>query len=497
MMRFSMKILFPLMPIKPLQHRTLGKEVSFHLFLSFMLTLPVLFTSCSEEPDIEADLPRSGSQIGAAYTDTFSLLTRTVRIDSVRTDQSFRMPLGDYNDPIFGVSKASMVTQFELSNPGVSFAGGNLEYDSLVLSLGYGTTGQGGSFYSRKTGTGSVDLDEQSFKVYAVSTNNFTAEDTIFSDGTIRNNGIKGTLQYDLNEPVGEITTKPRVGRSDSVFIDGEAFAPHLRIRLDDDFGRNLFNAPTSIFSSNQAFRDFFPGLVIVPDNNFSAPNGQILFIDPAAAISRLTLFYTNTSTEGGARETYFFEINNDVPRFSLFEKDYTSTNVQQAISHSGRDDFSGGSEKVYVQGLSGVRAEVRVPHLLKAFPVESDFIINKAELILPVAQRSNDPFPAIPQFNIAARTEDGRLTIVADIVEGFGHLDGNLNQIEGEYRFNLTRHVHRLLEQDRRGINENFGFVIVAANEQVNAARTTLKGFNVQSGKTPRFEIYYTPLND
>lgn len=471
--------------------------MNFHLFLALTAFLFTGIYGCSEEPEIEADLPRSGTQIGAAYTDSFSVISRTVRIDSVRTDQSFRMPLGDYNDPVFGVSRASLVTQFELSNPGVSFAGGSLAFDSLVLSLAYGNTGQGGSFYSRKTGTGNVDLDEQTFKVYAVTQNNFTGQDTLFSDGTIRNNGLKGTLQYDENQPIGEATINPGVGNTDSVYVDGEAFAPHMRIRINDNFGQNLFNAPASAYASNEAFREFFPGLVVVPDNNFAAPEGQILFIDPSAAISRLTMYYTNNSTAESVRETYFIDMNNDVPRFNLFEKDYTGTGVEQALSRTSPDDFSGGSEMTYVQGLSGVRTEVSIPHLLKAFPVEKDFIINQAELILPVAQRSNDPFPAVPQFNIAALTKDGRLTIVSDIVEGFGHLDGNLNQLEGYYRFNITRHVQRLLEQDRQGVNENFGFIVVAASEQLNAARTTLTGYNPQTGNPPQMRIYYTPLND
>lgn len=497
MMKFSMKTqCLPMLNsfTKPYRIR---KEVSFHLFLIFTTFLLAGLSGCAEDPEVEADLPRSGTQIGAAYTDSFSVISRTVRIDSVRTDQSFRMPLGDYNDPVFGKSSASLVTQFELSNPGISFGSGSLVFDSLVLSLAYGTTGQGGSFYSRKTGTGNVDLDEQTFKVYAVTDNNFTGEDTIFSDGTIRNNGLKGTLQYDEDQPIGEVTTKPRVGNTDSVFVDGEAFAPHLRIQLNEAFGQSLFNAPSSAFASDEAFRDFMPGLVVVTDNNFAPPEGQILFIDPAAAISGLTIFYTNNSTAESVRETYFIAMNNDVPRFNLFDKEYSGTGVEQSLMRSSPEDFSGGSEITYVQGLAGARTEIQIPHLLKAFPVEKDFIINQAELILPVSQSTNDPFPAIPQFNIAALTENGRLTIVSDIVEGFGHLDGNLDQLEGYYRFNVTRHVQRLLEQDRKGIDENYGFIIVAASEQLNAARTTLTGYDSQSGKGPQMRIYYTPLND
>ena len=94
----------------------------------------------------EADL------LGLSQTDTLTLRCRTVREDSLQSDNLSTAVLGRMFHPDFGWHTAGFVTQFRLSAPDIDF-GTNPLVDSIYLSLRY-------------TGDSYGELSPQTIEVY-------------------------------------------------------------------------------------------------------------------------------------------------------------------------------------------------------------------------------------------------------------------------------------------------------------------------------------------
>jgi Domain of unknown function (DUF4270) len=102
--------------------------------VGFLLAI-IILASC--EAPKEIGLPPS-ALVNVKYTDTLTIRTSTVLLDSVRTSGAVQLLVGRAKDPVFGQIQAN--TYFEIRQPSLPFQikeGTVYEYDSATLSINF------------------------------------------------------------------------------------------------------------------------------------------------------------------------------------------------------------------------------------------------------------------------------------------------------------------------------------------------------------------------
>jgi len=122
-------------------------SVSAKFFLSITAVALILLASCKKDTNAGIGVQPSTDLLNVKASDTTTLVSWTLKEDSLPTSQALsQYVFGSYWDPIFGKCNASIFTQFTYPTNDVNLdfaSGGNellLSCDSIVLSLGYGTT---------------------------------------------------------------------------------------------------------------------------------------------------------------------------------------------------------------------------------------------------------------------------------------------------------------------------------------------------------------------
>jgi len=109
-------------------------------FLILLVSIAVSITSCDESSVVGLDVQPVNDLLNVDYQDSTTLVTKTVSVDSLRTDETLLITanalLGTYLDPVFGKTFASLYTQLRLPTNNPLF-GTNPLIDSVILSLVY------------------------------------------------------------------------------------------------------------------------------------------------------------------------------------------------------------------------------------------------------------------------------------------------------------------------------------------------------------------------
>jgi hypothetical protein len=398
--------------------------------------------------------------LNAEFSDTATLITHTVRDDSLPTGKVSPMLLGNINDPLFGITKASVYTQLYLQKTNPSF-GSNPILDSAVLSLVY----KNGQYY----GT----LYPQQFEVYELAQS--LSKDSVYYSNKTLLLGTKLATAY----------LTPDV--KDSVPVDTIKFPPHLRITLNQNLLQKFFDdSYISAYNSNDNFQTVFKGLYITSTSIPPAGQGAILYIDLTNTYTRLTLYYHNDTSDS---LSYFFTIHNtESQRFSHFEHDYSSaTALQNQLNTS--DTIQ--ENQVFVQPMAGVRTKITMPHI-KNFFANGKVAINKAELVLPVEPTAVDTTfsPHTKLVAVIADKEKGILTL-PDYYEGTSYFGGDYDATNKVYKFNIARYIQQVLN----GTRENQNLYIITSARPTTANRVQLIGGSKSLPNRMRLKITYTPL--
>lgn len=422
-------------------------------FISFLL-LATLIISCKKESDvIGLQLQPESEILNALINDTSTLITYPVREDSVRTDgrvMLFNNLLGSYADPVFGMTTAGFYSQFRLTTGNISF--GQVQVDSLVLTLAY-------SGYYGDTTTA------QTFSVYRM-TEAMQPDTNYYSNQEFAID----------NNPVGTITFQPRP--TTMVDLPDTTLGPHIRISLDNSFGTDILNSGAG--ANNDSWLQYLPGLYIKAEDVFSG--GAILYINYASALTRLSLYYSDT-----AQYVYDFAISAQSARVNNYTHDY-----QVSVSPIQFDDPIQGGINTYIQSMAGVKTRLVFPHLsdlAEAGPVA----INKAELIIKIADGSDAVFAPHDRLVLFASDSIGRNVVLPDQLSSAtsGFFGGDYNASTKEYRFNIPRYVQDIINGNR----ENYGLFILASGAASNANRTIAVGGLDMSQSRMKLRIIYTRI--
>ncbi len=319
--------------------------------------------------------------------------------------------LGSINDEYFGQTNASIYTELRMASSNLYF-GEFPVADSLVLSLAVN------GYYGDTLSTLYVRVMRMLEQIETTETDSL---------GESNNLSVYSSddFQFDGQE----------LGSTEFTIEPG--FSNDLRIDLSAVLAQEILEADSLNFIDNEAFQDFFSGLYIVCDEQ--TENGVLLSLDLLDVSSKMTIYY---HTESSDSLSYDFQINSSADRMTRWQHDYSNTEIENLIESSS-------TNRGYVQGGVGLRTYIDLPDLSSL--KDSNYVIHKAELILPyVSLYLDETFDTPSSLGLAALTEGKNIEILIEdqTIQGSSYFDGNRNETNQEYKFNIARYIYKVVEE-------------------------------------------------
>ncbi len=416
-----------------------------------------IFQACKKEGDLGLEKQINEDGLTGDKVDTCNIQMFSVKDDSVISSGFVRNQLGEFKDPQFGNTKASIAFQAILSQNNVNF-GTSPTLDSVVLVMGY-IADKSQRFYGDSSGRMTIDvyqLDEDisNDSVY-YSNKNFKTKSTII-----------GTVNHQPSPNDSIIIQNILDGKKDTVI----KVYPQLRVRLNDTFGQELLSKSGQVeLSDNTAFLNAYKGFYIQATR--TSGDGGIMSFDLTNSNRSYLVLYYKTTTD---TTNFVFNINSVAANVNKYEHDYVGTEVALQLS-----DSTLGNEKVFIQSLAGLRAKLRFPTLQNL--LDSGLIsINKAEIVIKPYTGSETPYTPISTLALKGRTTSNTEVLLST---------ANYNSTKKEYQLEFTKSLQQIL-LGKLVFKE---YYLEDNSKQIRANRTLVSGFN--SSSPIRLRIFYTKL--
>lgn len=428
-------------------------------FLAGCIALLFLLSTCKKPEDIGLDTLPSGDLLYTDFSDTATILSSTIREDTLRADELSRILFGSIRDTAYGLTNSSYYGQILLSSTPNLIADSsqtNIGADSLVLSLAYS------GWYGDTT-------VPQNIHVYRL-TEDMYVDSSYYSNKTFQ------------TDPQDLAMQNPYAIRPNSaVVIDTDTVStPQIRIRLMDSLRDSIFarNGQTE-FLNNDNWKSYFKGIHVTVDQ-VAGQGGALLYFNPTSPYTRMTLYYH----EGTESKSYSFTMYGGA-RLHHTEHDYTGSSVQTQLDNPGTQyDFN------YIQPLAGLKTMLSFPNL-KHFTDSGSILINKAELVITVASdtsiSSTTPVPG--NILLLAKNSSGTYDFPIDYYErSYG---GTYNSSSHTYTFGITRTIQRILT----GTITDYGYTINILGSMI-AGNSAAIGSGKSGASQMKLRLYYTKLH-
>ncbi len=397
--------------------------------------------------------------------DTFRVYS--VPIDTVRSDELFQSFIGSLNDPVFGETDAGFYSKILPVSVGHRF-GDHPKTDSVILQLYYGTV------YGDTNTTFRVHVYEMKDDIHYdsvyYSNKKIAVYPTDYADETFQPHPNNYYLF-----PTGIDTIMDTVRHVIRLNLS------HLSTALGD----KLLNADTAILDSNELFMNYFRGLYITVDPVTSG--GALAAFITNTTQTVLTVYYRNDTADS---LQYSYVMNAYMARINYYHHDYKSGDpdfVKQVVD----GDTALGQKKFYVQGLAGVRAIFKFPHIRDLNKL-GKVGINEAKLVLPGAEDPPPGLDAPPSLVLAEITSDTTLSQLPDEGEGPDYFGGVYNSETNSYTFRITRYLESLLKDTTL---EDRGLALYVVNSSIAPNRFIFNGpeYSGDSARRAQLNILYT----
>lgn len=440
--------------------------------------------SCTQFEDIGSDLVDDNQLEIETDTEVVYEMTTYLR-DSIRSYarsglESDYVPsahiLGQFDDPVFGITRYNLTAQVQFSQLGLDFTGATL--DSAVLLLSYDTT------FLPYGATG----DMLTLDVFQLQSRELP-EKVYVSD------------RFETEpDPIGTHTFLPSLknqNRGDSLSAPS-----HIRIPMSAEFGQKILDMDTTVTASVLNFLDEFPGFVVKPREG--ALGGAYRFYAYATQSSGQTanteispysgirIYYTQ---EGESKEAYMV-MNSSLHHFTTVAHEYEGSPVQSFISEPPADP---GYVFLQPSGV-GVRLDFND---LTAYQGK---VINNVSLTWSVAEFPEDdtaiytPMPSV--FALGEDTPSVRRPVTDILIyqssgaylQYFGGLlDSGMGNAR-EYTFNITNEFQRIVS----GASEPVVYIVPTPEDVSRIARSVIYGPGVEDAALkPQIKITYSSTNN
>ncbi|MBL7809208.1 MAG: DUF4270 family protein, partial [Saprospiraceae bacterium] len=406
-----------------------------------------------------------------AFTDTIQIRCTIERDDSTLTSDVSSTAdyflCGELNDPEFGKSTSEIYALLLGQNLNPNFDT-TQAFDSIVLYLNYAPAG----FYGDT-------LQPQTLRVFRVDAGSELKDDQDYYSNHF----------FPASTEIGKLENfYPKPTTSDSLFegIEG-AF---LKLTLDPAFGLELFTLDSSLYSVDSTFQKILRGLKITSS---SAGSGAMMAFNlNNSSLSRIRLFYHQKSDSAALNYDFFFEGAN---KFTHFIHDHSGSPAGQLLGQTADD-------KLYVQGMEGVRVKIEFPYA----QLLNNIAVNQAQLVLNVADDNLSFAPAAQTVLTQWLESDTNFVYTSDVfyslgpnlTGGFGSFGGDPNKvvINGstvtQYRLTLSELFQHMVDDDNSTGTKNRTVYLNVFPRSRTAERAVF--FGPKSASFPaKLELTYT----
>ena len=379
--------------------------------ITTLIIIVSLFSACKKNwNDLGSQLIDQGDLIIISF-DTLEIKTSIHTEDSLSSLNTATSYLGSIYETDFGLSNAAIYSEFRIPSSEVVF-GEDAVADSMILSLKIN------SYYGDTSSTLNINVHEMLEQISTSETDSLGEESTItfYSNQDFEIDNISlATLTY---------TAEPTSNTS-------------INIALTNDLAQSFLDASSENFVDNTAFQEFFKGLYITCEQ--IGEGGVLYELDLLNELSKISLHYHNSVSDS---LTYDFQINSNADKMTRWSHDYSSTNIEALLEEESIDIG-------YIQGGAGLRTYLTLPSL--ASLKDSNYVIHKAELSIPYFFSENDSLFSIPnKLGLAAVNSEGKLELLTEDqnVQGASYFDGNANELNQTYTFNIARYIHKVIAE-------------------------------------------------
>lgn len=427
------------------------------------------------------------------------------QIESVQTNSLQKYLIGSFNDPIFGKTKASLLTQVRLRQTTHNF-GTDPEIDSVVLSL---------PLFSSALNEDEFRLDsifgdgEVVFKVYESKKllrdidpgpeGDFQASQAYYSDQLEEFSGVIEDEPLAITEPFNPRDLDKLIvleERRDSVNIDTLNLSPRIRIKLPNSFFQEkiLNQIGTANLASNNAFVNSFRGLHIVAEevNGNGAMIAFDIFVSEQNDRNAEIIMYYRSMRQ----RPNFDPENEDEPEmaetWNKFFLDLNGISVNFFDNSEGftlpPQNIETGEEYFYIKGMQGIGGVIEifsgpdsdgdgVPDELQELR-ERNVMVNEANLMLYLNENFATSEENRPQ-RIIVHDIKNNLVLLDYVTDGttssnpvtsrVNHL-GPLTKDDNDrysYRIRLTNYINDIINNDSTNLK-----IGVFVTENVNQSQ-------------------------
>jgi len=430
--------------------------------------LLVTLMSCKKEGDIDPQFIEDSSS--SSFLDVFDINAEVKSVDTILTDEVANGLVGVYRDSVFGTTRAEFYVQPLLStNFQVFFEAGESYFtDSVVLSLPYIDA------YG--------DTSQTEIEVYRLE-EELEKSTVYYSDDSVMvNPSILGSKTFKPNLSENVIVARPNLAG----FYDTLTLAPQMRISLDNAVGDEILSkSGQSEVENDENFTAFFKGLKIqAPASALGGMNqGNILTLALTNTQSLMSVFYTTVDGNGDTtKRVAEFPINTNSVRFINYKNSFANSAVDAVINDGNQDSLF-----LYSSGMAGVQTEVKFPGLANRFANQA-VVVNRAELVLPLAEGSYTKYGVANQLILASRDANGNLSFLPDFFEGVSYFGGSYDASKNAYVFGISRYVQSIIS----GKSDSEALVILVEGSAVRPGRTVIFG-PAQSAEKIKLNLYYS----
>jgi len=431
--------------------------------ISLVVTALVYFSSCKDPEELGLDVLPPSDQVHVFNTDTETLVTKTVKEDSLASNGVSFQLLGGINEQVFGKSDASFYTQVRLGlTPNLAPDGGDLVPDSLILSMVYA------GYYGDTNTT-------QNVHVYRI-------DEDIISDSAYYTNKVF-SLYSPVEDLAGSFKFKPHP--LTVVNVGGITLLPQLRIKLSNSLAAAILGqVGQAPLTDNNGWLQYFKGLYLKTDPMSNIGTGVVSYFDLNSPFSTMTLYYHNiTHNQNGLSYTFALSSAQSI---SHQEHDYNfSSDVGHQLQDSSFNDTLN-----YIQGMAGVKTKITLPYL-NELKSSGNIALNKAELEITIANGTTSVYNPPPKLFLVYTDDAGNSYFLTDYFEGSTYFGGIYNPTGQTYTFNIVRHLQKILN----GELANKGLYLLVSGAVIQANRVV-----VTSSKHPvypmKLHLYYTKLH-
>lgn len=349
-------------------------------FLSF-----AVFISCNEDPStytIGDDFLDIDTNV--IVTDTISILSSTIQLDSVSTTNTSRLLIGALQDQDFGNLKSQTFFNLLTSNYDIN---NEATFDSIGVILYYDRY-----YYGDTTKV-------QTFKVHEIIENFDSHND---DDDNFYNTS---TLEY-RNTILGELSFTPSPNKKDSIYIP-----------INQNFGSDLFDKlQTNTINNDDDLYQIFKGLTIASNEKSNA----VIGFSKSSMVMRM---YYTIKSENAENNDFFndFSIQSYNRNFNKITSNKSNTLLNSLQSYTDILNTTNTNNLAYIQSGSSLNMRIEFPSIKNLNELEQNGTAISASLKF---------YPTIKSYQSNSIGADSLAVYVVDkknrLVEQLIGLNGN-----------------------------------------------------------------------